>query len=100
VIEGPQLLIVIAVLVLFFGSKRLPDLARSLGEAQRELKRGLSEGSDDVVIDPVRGTGGDSPAEGSVVEAVDSSQEVISVTRAELDRLVAEGVRRAESRSD
>jgi TatA/E family protein of Tat protein translocase len=43
----PELLIVAAVVLLLFGSTKLPSLARSLGEAQRELKKGAA-GDDDV----------------------------------------------------
>jgi sec-independent protein translocase protein TatA len=39
---APEILIVLAVFVLFFGASRLPGLARSVGEAQRELKRGAA----------------------------------------------------------
>lgn len=39
---GPtELLIILVIVLLLFGASRLPRLARSLGEAQRELKRGL-----------------------------------------------------------
>lgn len=39
---GPtQLLIVLAVLVLLFGAKKLPDLARSVGRSTRILKAEL-----------------------------------------------------------
>lgn len=37
---APELLIVLAVLLLLFGGAKLPKLARSLGEAQRELRAG------------------------------------------------------------
>ncbi|MCU1380902.1 MAG: Sec-independent protein translocase protein TatA [Acidimicrobiales bacterium] len=37
-----ELLIVAAVVLLLFGSTKLPSLARSLGEAQRELKKGAA----------------------------------------------------------
>jgi sec-independent protein translocase protein TatA len=37
----PELLIVLAVVVLIFGSTKLPQLARSLGEAKRELANGM-----------------------------------------------------------
>jgi len=40
-IQGPQLLIVAAVILLLFGSSRLPKLARSLGQAQQEFKKGV-----------------------------------------------------------
>ncbi|MBN9734753.1 MULTISPECIES: twin-arginine translocase TatA/TatE family subunit [unclassified Pseudonocardia] len=40
---GPtQLLIVLLVLVLLFGAKKLPDLARSVGRSSRILKTELS----------------------------------------------------------
>jgi sec-independent protein translocase protein TatA len=41
---GPQVWIVLAVIVLVFGSSQLPKLARSLTEAQRELRKGMSDG--------------------------------------------------------
>ena len=40
----PELIIVLIVVVLVFGSSRLPKLARSLGQAQKEFKEGLKEG--------------------------------------------------------
>jgi sec-independent protein translocase protein TatA len=45
-IIGPELLIVLAIGLLLFGSTRLPQLARSLGSAKNEFERGLS-GNDD-----------------------------------------------------
>ena len=42
---GPQqILILLLVLVLVFGSKKLPELARSLGKAKGEFKKGTAEG--------------------------------------------------------
>jgi sec-independent protein translocase protein TatA len=35
------MLIVLAVVLLMFGSKKVPELARSLGKAQREFKDGM-----------------------------------------------------------
>ena len=40
-IIGPELLIVLAVVLVLFGSSRLPSLARSLGSAKGEFERGL-----------------------------------------------------------
>lgn len=40
---APELLIVLAVVLLVFGSTKLPQLARSLGEAKRELSKGMNE---------------------------------------------------------
>jgi sec-independent protein translocase protein TatA len=43
---APELLIILAVVLLLFGGAKLPKLARSLGEAQREFKKGVHEGAD------------------------------------------------------
>jgi sec-independent protein translocase protein TatA len=40
----PELLIVLGIVLLLFGAKRLPDLARSLGKSTKEFKQGLKEG--------------------------------------------------------
>ncbi len=39
-----ELIIVLVVVMLVFGSSRLPKLARSLGQAQKEFKEGINEG--------------------------------------------------------
>jgi sec-independent protein translocase protein TatA len=41
---GPtELLIVLAIVLLLFGSAKLPKLARSLGQASKEFKHGTDE---------------------------------------------------------
>ncbi|MEE8497680.1 MAG: twin-arginine translocase TatA/TatE family subunit [Acidimicrobiia bacterium] len=42
-----EIVLIVAVLVLFFGSRKLPDLARSIGKSARELRKGLSGDDDD-----------------------------------------------------
>jgi sec-independent protein translocase protein TatA len=42
-LEGPELLIVLAIVVLVFGASQLPKLARSLGQAQKEFKSATSD---------------------------------------------------------
>lgn len=39
-VEG--LLILLAIILILFGAKKLPELARGVGESVRELKKGLS----------------------------------------------------------
>ena len=46
-IIGPDLLIILAVVALLFGSSQLPKLARSLGSASKEFRKGLDEGAAD-----------------------------------------------------
>jgi sec-independent protein translocase protein TatA len=40
---GPELLIVLLVLVLLFGANKIPKLARSTGQAMGEFKKGREE---------------------------------------------------------
>lgn len=42
---APELLIVLLIILLVFGGAKLPKLARSLGQAQKEFKDGVNEGS-------------------------------------------------------
>lgn len=51
------IIIILVVVVLVFGSSQLPKLARSLGSAQSEFKKGLAEGK--------KGDGADADAEGA-----------------------------------
>ena len=43
-----ELLVILAIFVLLFGAKRLPDLADGMGKAIRNFKRGLSTPDEDV----------------------------------------------------
>jgi sec-independent protein translocase protein TatA len=40
VLGTPELIIVLIIILLVFGGAKLPKLAKSLGEAQREFKKG------------------------------------------------------------
>ena len=48
---GPEIWIIVALVVVLFGGSRLPKIARNLGRAQGELKKGLSEGNAEVSKD-------------------------------------------------
>lgn len=45
--SGNEWLIVVIVALVLFGGSQIPKLARSLGQAQKEFKKGISEGSQD-----------------------------------------------------
>lgn len=42
---APELLIVLAVVLVVFGGSQVPKLARNLGQAQKEFKKGLDDGA-------------------------------------------------------
>jgi sec-independent protein translocase protein TatA len=44
---GPEWWIVLGVIVLIFGGSQLPKLARSLGQAQKEFKKGIADSDDE-----------------------------------------------------
>lgn len=48
-----QLLIVLAIVLLVFGAKRLPEIARNLGSSAREFKEGI-QGHEKDAPDPPR----------------------------------------------
>lgn len=56
---APELLIVLVVILVLFGGAKLPKLARSLGQAQKEFKDGLSDGLDDDEESPQDATSKD-----------------------------------------
>ena len=78
-IGAPELIIILLVILLLFGSTKLPKLAKSLGEAQKEFKKGVA----DV----------DSPP-----AAKPAADEKVTMTKAELDAMLAE--REAQARKD
>lgn len=42
-----ELIIILVILLVVFGGAKLPKLARSLGQAQKEFKEGVGEGLQD-----------------------------------------------------
>ena len=78
-IGAPELIIFLLVVLLLFGSTKLPKLARSLGEAQKEFKKGVAEV--------------DAPA-----PARPAVEDKVTMTKAEYDSLLAE--REAQARKD
>jgi sec-independent protein translocase protein TatA len=46
---APELIIVLIVILVLFGGSKLPKLARSLGQAQSEFKKGVQATDDEDV---------------------------------------------------
>ncbi len=44
---GPELIIILVVVLVLFGGSQLPKLAKNLGKAQKEFKDGMGEGAGD-----------------------------------------------------
>ena len=46
-LDMPELLIILAIVLLLFGGKKLPELSKSIGDSVRELRKGISGSTDD-----------------------------------------------------
>ncbi|HZA27302.1 MAG TPA: twin-arginine translocase TatA/TatE family subunit [Actinomycetota bacterium] len=54
-IGAPELIIILVIVLLLFGAKKLPEMARSLGKSQKEFKKGMREGAEEADLeDPDR----------------------------------------------
>ena len=52
---GPwQILLVLAIILILFGGKKLPELAHSLGKSLNEFKKGKNEGVDSDTTSQVK----------------------------------------------
>ena len=49
-----ELIIILVILLLLFGSTRLPQLAKGMGESIREIKKGIGEGEDEADLEAAR----------------------------------------------
>lgn len=46
-IGTPELLVILVIVLLLFGAKKLPELSRSLGTSIKEIRKGVNEGLGD-----------------------------------------------------
>ena len=46
-VGGPELLLIFFIILLLFGAKRLPELARGLGKSMREFKKAATDVEED-----------------------------------------------------
>jgi sec-independent protein translocase protein TatA len=45
---GPEILLVLAVILIMFGAKKIPDLAKGLGQGIKEFKKATREVTDEI----------------------------------------------------
>ncbi len=43
---APELLVILLIVLLLFGGKKLPELSKSIGQSYKELKRGFTDSKD------------------------------------------------------
>ena len=47
-LKGPEVLIILILVLLLFGARRLPDMARSLGQSVREFRKGIRDMKEEI----------------------------------------------------
>ena len=50
----PELVIILAIALLIFGPKKLPDLARGIGESIKGFKKAVSDGDGEATQPPAK----------------------------------------------
>lgn len=53
---GPELLLILAVVLLLFGAKKLPELAKGLGRSVKEFKKATNEADEEDAPKPASPT--------------------------------------------
>lgn len=82
---GPEMLIILLVLVLLFGANKIPKLARSTGQAMGEFQKGrqeLNEELEEMQEGPDTSTTGSTTTE-STTESSETSDEAEAETETE-----------------
>lgn len=69
-IKGPELIVILVVVLLIFGPTKLPQLAKSIGKSITEFKKGIKSVKDDV-----KDTISDVDVSDSIVESKDTTAE-------------------------
>ncbi len=57
-LAGPDLLVILAIALIVFGPKKLPDLAKTIGKALGEFKKTTEEIKENIGINELTGIGG------------------------------------------
>ncbi|MGH9081026.1 MAG: twin-arginine translocase TatA/TatE family subunit [Acidimicrobiales bacterium] len=70
------IIILIVVVMVLFGSTQIPKLARSLGSAQKEFKKGIDEGSTGGATGTTAGTAVTLPSGNETTESVRTGETV------------------------
>ena len=73
---APEILLILAVLVLLFGAKKLPDLSRSVGKSMRIFKSEVKQMQDDDEPRPAPAPA-PKPIEGTVQRADEAPRQAV-----------------------
>ena len=81
----PELLLILVVVLLIFGPRRLPEMAKGIGQSVREFRKGIRDMKDDIDKD-------DEPKKATVVETpVTPSVQTVSAADVKSAETVSSG---------
>lgn len=81
-----EILIILVIILLIFGPRRLPEMAKGIGQSVREFRKGIRDMKDDIAKDdePKKATVVESTTQPSVhVSPVDTTQPSVRVSPVE-----------------
>lgn len=61
----PEILLIVLVVLLFFGGKKIPEMMRGLGKGVRSFKEGMNDIEKTINDDPTKSTGEEKAKEGA-----------------------------------
>lgn len=91
-----EILIILVVILLIFGPRRLPEMAKGIGQSVREFRKGIRDMKDDISSD-------DTPKKATVVESTASptvtpTVVTVPVPEAASEKIVTERKEEAEAK--
>jgi sec-independent protein translocase protein TatA len=72
---GPDLFVILLIVLVLFGAKKLPDLARSLGQSMNEFRKAREE------VDPELHNAGNQPSQPRICQSTQKAEAVPSASR-------------------
>jgi sec-independent protein translocase protein TatA len=79
-LAGPDLIVILLIILVLFGAKKLPELARGMGQAVKEFQKAKDEFNDELhkagTSDPAKTTAEVKPAAATLPRNTDSSPSV------------------------
>ena len=79
-LRGPEIIIILVLVLLLFGARRLPEMARSIGQSVREFRKGVKDIQNDINADD-EPTPAPKKVEAPKVEVVQSDSDEPAVTK-------------------
>src|SRR6185295_135874 len=92
-LAGPDLIIILLIILVLFGAKKLPELARGMGQAVKEFQKAKDEFNDELhKADPATTKPDVKPAESTIPRIADqSAQPAATVTQPDPNQTTTPG---------